>query len=256
MEQNLGERGANLELSKKEMLTKLLQQIDLQLQPEDTGYFENGSISRVEVHQVSKRWDFIINLTDILPFQLFIQLQQHLSSAFQGIAQTTIAINATAPEVTNRKLGDYWQWVIANSGLRSNLTQSLCEGKVPYLQDGRVMLLADNEIIKDFLVNQALGPIEDTYRKVGFPPQNITTLVDESASQDKIDEYKEKRLKVMQNLHKRLFKRSRNKINKKRLVRIKKNFLRSMDQFNWVRRSQVILNRAKWSTSRKKSVQL
>ena len=106
MEQNLGERGANLELSKKEMLTKLLQQIDLQLQPEDTGYFENGSISRVEVHQVSKRWDFIINLTDILPFQLFIQLQQHLSSAFQGIAQTTIAINATAPEVTNRKLGD------------------------------------------------------------------------------------------------------------------------------------------------------
>lgn len=195
MEQNLGERGANLELSKKEMLTKLLQQIDLQLQPEDTGYFENGSISRVEVHQVSKRWDFIINLTDILPFQLFIQLQQHLSSAFQGIAQTTIAINATAPEVTNRKLGDYWQWVIANSGLRSNLTQSLCEGKVPYLQDGRVMLLADNEIIKDFLVNQALGPIEDTYRKVGFPPQNITTLVDESASQDKIDEYKEKKAK-------------------------------------------------------------
>ena len=177
------------------MFTKLLQKIDLQPQADEARYLENGSIAHVEVHQVSKRWDFTFTLSDILPFQLFVQLQQHLNSAFQGIAQTTLTINTTDPEVTNRNLGDYWQWVVANSGLRSNLTQSLCEGKVPYLQDGRVMLLADNEIIKNFLVTQALGPLEDTYRKVGFPSQNITTLVDESASQDKIAEYKEKKAK-------------------------------------------------------------
>ena len=34
--------------------------------------------------------------------------------------------------------------------------QELCQGKVPYLDDNRVMLLAENEIIKNFLTTQAL----------------------------------------------------------------------------------------------------
>ncbi|WP_124975333.1 PolC-type DNA polymerase III [Ligilactobacillus salitolerans] len=178
------------------MFTKLLEQIELTPRPEDAHYFENGSISRVEVHQLTKRWEFKLILADILPFPLFIELQQHLDHAFQNIAAISVNIQTTAPEVTNQKLGDYWQWVVAHSGVKSNLTQSLCEGKVPYLQDGRVMLLAENEIIKNFLVNQALGPIEDTYRCLGFPQQNITTLVDESASQAKIAEYKEKKAKT------------------------------------------------------------
>ena len=184
-----------MKLNKKEMFAKLLQQIDLKPTTQEKQYFENGSIRQVEVHEVSKRWDFTFNLVDILPFQLFVELQNHLSAAFKGIATTTIKIRTTDPEVTNQKLGDYWQWVVGNSGVSSNLTQSLCEGKVPYLQDGRVMLLAENEIIKNFLVTQALGPIEETYRRIGFPERNITTLVDETASQDKITEYKEKKAK-------------------------------------------------------------
>ena len=55
------------------------------------------------------------------------------------------------------------------------------------------MLLAENEIIKNFLTTQALGPIERTYHRYGFPKFTINTLIDESKSQAKIDEYKEQK---------------------------------------------------------------
>lgn len=43
------------------------------------------------------------------------------------------------------------------------------------------------------MTTQALGPIERTYHRYGFPKFTINTLIDESKSQAKIDEYKEQK---------------------------------------------------------------
>ena len=76
------------------------------------------------------------------------------------------------------------------------MTQELCNHQVPSLQDSRVILLAENEIVKNFLTGQALGPIESKYVEVGFPKFSIHTMVDETASQKaKIQEFKQQKEK-------------------------------------------------------------
>ena len=57
------------------------------------------------------------------------------------------------------------------------------------------MIVAENEVIKDFLTTKALGPIEEEYQRLGFPKMTFATIVDDSKSQEKINEFKERKAK-------------------------------------------------------------
>jgi len=178
------------------LFEKLLQQLDLTSAAEQP-YFQTATIDHLTVHEQSRRWHFYLNVPSILPFTAFAEFQNHLQMAFREIATVENTFLIAEPELTNRALGDYWQWVVKNSGLTSNLIQELCQSQVPELDpDGRVLLYAQNEVVKDFLSNQALGPIEDTYRNAGFPKFNIHVMIDESKSQAKIDEFKARQEKT------------------------------------------------------------
>lgn len=187
------ERGQNLEPNKQELFLRLLEQIKWQHLPEEQELFTGAAIDKVEVHTASKRWEFVISLKQVLPFTTFLRFNHALANAFEPIAQTTLNLKAQEKTLNDRDLGDYWAYVVSTCGVNSPLIQELCQGKVPYLDDNRVMLLAENEIIKNFLTTQALGPIERTYHRYGFPKFTINTLIDESKSQAKIDEYKEQK---------------------------------------------------------------
>ena len=106
--------------------------------------------------------------------------------AFHEIAGISVQITTDDSEVNPRALADYWEWIVQNSGISSPLVQSLCNSNVPSYEDHRVILLAENEVIQNFLTNQALGPIEETYRQLGFPKFSVHTLSDDTASQEKI----------------------------------------------------------------------
>ena len=178
------------------LFEKLLQQLDLS-QLADQENFKTATLERLTVHEQSRRWHFQLQLPKILPYQTFATFQQHLQLAFHEIATVSASFQTTQPELTNRLLGDYWLWVVQNSGLTNNLVQELRQSQVPELDtDQRVLLYAQNEVIKDFLQNQALGPLEDAYRQAGFPKFNIQVMVDESKSQAKIDEFKAQREKT------------------------------------------------------------
>ncbi|MEW2893297.1 hypothetical protein AB1A55_16150, partial [Lactiplantibacillus plantarum] len=75
-----------------------------------------------------------------------------------------------------------------------------CNSNVPTYEDVRVILLAENEVIQNFLTNQALEPIESTYHRLGFPKFSVHTRIDESASQAKIKEFHEQKAKSDQAL--------------------------------------------------------
>jgi len=172
------------------LFEKLLQQLDLSAAAAQP-YFQTATIDRLTVHEQSRRWHFFLKLPSLMPFTAFVDFHNHLQMAFKDIAKVEATLEVDQPELTNRALGDYWKWVVENSGLTSNLVQELCQSQVPGLdEDNRVLLYAQNEVVKDFLTNQALGPLEATYRDAGFPKFNIKVMVDESKSQAKIDEFK------------------------------------------------------------------
>lgn len=178
------------------LFQKLLQQLDLTDQA-DQPDFQGATLDKLTVHEQSRRWHFTLQFPQILPFTKFADFEQHLQVAFREIATAEATITVAEPQLTNRLLGDYWDWVVKHSGLTSNLVQELCHSQVPELDpDNRVLLYAQNEVVKDFLQNQALGPLEATYRQVGFPKFNILVMVDESKSQAKINEFKARQEKT------------------------------------------------------------
>ncbi|GAA3603986.1 DNA polymerase III subunit alpha [Secundilactobacillus similis DSM 23365 = JCM 2765] len=179
-------------LDHQQLFEKLLTQLQL---PDDTdqSVFQGAELEQLTVHAQSKRWHFKFKLPAILPFQTFLTFQGQLHNAFQAIAQVDFEIETAQPALSNRLIGDYWNWVVQHSGLNSPLVQELCRDQVPRLEDDRVIFMAENEVVKNFLVNQALGPIENQYTTYGFPKFSIHTMVDESASQQKINEFKQQK---------------------------------------------------------------
>ena len=187
-----------METDKKALFEKLLQQI--KWPQDDRGCFENAEIQEVDVHAKSKQWDFHLLLDDILPYQDFLKFDQQVAHSFEHIAVTDLFIKAREPKMTGKALGEYWPWVVAHTDVNSPLINELAHSQVPYLDDGRVMLLVENDVIKNFLKNSALGPIEDAYQKLGFPEFNIKILVDQSKSQEKIAEMRSEKKKNDQEL--------------------------------------------------------
>ncbi|MTV81287.1 PolC-type DNA polymerase III [Secundilactobacillus folii] len=174
------------------LFEKLLQQLqlsDLASQP----FFQDAGLEKLTVHEQSKRWHFNFDLPAVLPFDTFMTFQGQLHQAFKSIAQVDFEIHTHNTDLDNRLIGDYWNWVVQHSGVTSPLLQELCRNQVPKLEDGRVIFMAENEVVKNFMVNQALGPIENRYEMYGFPKFSIHTMVDETASQAKIQEFKQQK---------------------------------------------------------------
>lgn len=186
---------------KKTLFHNLLDQIAWS--QDERGVFADATIDEVDVHTQSQRWDFHITLDDILPYATFLRFEQSISKAFAHIASVRLFIQTRSAQVTTPDLGDYWPWVIANTGLNSPLLAEIGRSQAPYLEEKRVFITVENDVIKNFLVNQALGPIEEAYQRVGFPRFSIKTLVDQTKSQEKIQQLRSEKAKNDQELARR-----------------------------------------------------
>lgn len=180
-----------MSLDRNELFEKLLQQLQWQ-KAATMPYFQGAQIDRLEVHQQSNRWQFDITTPRILPFEVFTDFNARLKAAFTEIASVSLNISATDNNFNEQLLRQYWQWVVVNSGVTSPLIKELCEDKSPSIVDSRIEFVAENDIVKDFMTNTALGPIEEMYQQAGFPNFTIHTIVDESTSQQNIKALKQK----------------------------------------------------------------
>ena len=180
-----------MSLDRKELFEKLLEQLQWP-QASELPYFQGAKIDRLEVHKQSQRWQFDISIPKILPFEVFNDFNARLHSAFQDIATVSLDISVENDTFTEQLLRQYWQWAVPNSGVTSPLLKELCADKYPSIVDSRVEFVAENDIVKDFMTNTALGPIEEMYQRAGFPDFTIHTIVDESSSQQNIQALKKK----------------------------------------------------------------
>ncbi|MCF6514947.1 PolC-type DNA polymerase III [Lactobacillus sp. S2-2] len=179
-------------LSKEELFNKLIEQ--LKITDENTiRYFSNARIDRLDVHQKSKKWTFNFTFDSILPYQIFLDFIQRLKASFSDIATIDFFINVKNNELTDNKLNDYWQWIVNNAEVKSNIIHELSKSSAPKMIDNEIILSVDNEVIHSYLKEKGLGPIESCYNKVGFGNLLIKTRIDNSAAQEKIEEIKAKK---------------------------------------------------------------
>lgn len=177
-------------LSQQELFTKLLEQIHF---PEkDHPAFKDGRIRSVVVHKASRQWEFHLLFRHPLPFELFQSFQNALQIGFKDIAGVQLQINSPETVLDQSLIDDYWRYVVQQVAPDSPMTQQVCTQTAPEVQDGRVTLVIENELMRDFLVKKSMAKIEEAYVNLGFPHFRIHPFVDQSASEAKIKELRAK----------------------------------------------------------------
>ncbi|SFE24787.1 PolC-type DNA polymerase III [Trichococcus pasteurii] len=176
-------------LSKHELFQQMLEQINLHHQPEYLPYFESGEIERVIVHKKSKLWSFQFVFDNVLPFEVFNALMNHMKIKFQSIATIDFQIKTRKPILTNESILDYWETVVQRSNISSPLVQSLFAKHTPVVLDNKVVINVENEITKNHLADNYLSVIQQNYLVLGFPSFQITIEVDEAASEARMAQY-------------------------------------------------------------------
>ncbi|MHA8263073.1 PolC-type DNA polymerase III [Lactobacillaceae bacterium Melli_B3] len=179
-------------MDKHELFNKLLDQLQL-AEAKNDDCFANAQIDQLDVHTKTNAWHFKFNFATQLPFQVFNDFVHRLLTTFAPIATVSFEIHVQNPRLDDHLIKEYWNWVVNNSGLNSMMVKQICDASVPSVDDQRVNLTAENEIVRDYLVNSALGPIEEEYQHCGFPAFTIHTFVDQSESQAKIQEFKDQK---------------------------------------------------------------
>ncbi|MCL0318237.1 PolC-type DNA polymerase III [Apilactobacillus xinyiensis] len=179
-------------MNNPDLFIKLLNQLQMSESSDDSD-FKNGSIDQINVHKKSNRWDFLISLDNILPYKKFVDFYSRMQATFSPMATTNLFIKTRNNEFDNKLLGEYWIWIIKNSGVSTSLIQTLLNSEPPKLIESKVEYVAENDIVKNFLVQKALGPIEEMYTQLGFPSFHINIRVDNTASQEKINEFRQKK---------------------------------------------------------------
>ncbi|MFD1672845.1 PolC-type DNA polymerase III [Agrilactobacillus yilanensis] len=179
-------------LNKNELFEKLLAQIELPADLKNKDHFVKGEIDKVVVHDQSNQWEFFFSLPALLPFDEFNIFQVRLTESFKAIADVHFHIKTPTTDFDQATLRDYWSYVLTHSDLSSMLLKQVCESQLPQVHDRRVILPVENEVVKDYIVKGALGPIETVFAAIGFPSFNIRAIIDQSASQEKIDAFKQR----------------------------------------------------------------
>ncbi|KRM72761.1 PolC-type DNA polymerase III [Lacticaseibacillus brantae] len=180
-------------LSKRAMFETLLTQLNMPADVANYQGFSTATVEAVVVHQQSRRYEFTLGFEEILPFAIFSQLENHLAAAFKDIASTTLTINVQNPAWSDDLLAGYWQYVVDHADINAGMVRELCEKQVPVMQDGRVTLTAENEPVKEFLINQGVGKLEAAFHDVGFMSLRLTVLIDEAKSDAQLAAFKAKK---------------------------------------------------------------
>ncbi|HRG31049.1 MAG TPA: PolC-type DNA polymerase III N-terminal domain-containing protein [Trichococcus flocculiformis] len=152
-----------MSLSKHELFQQMLEQINLHHQPEYLPYFESGEIEQVIVHKKSKLWSFQFVFDNVLPFEVFTALMNHMKIKFQSIATIDFQIKTRKPILTNESILDYWETVVQRSNISSPLVLSLFAKHTPVVLDNKVVISVENEITKNHLADNYLSIIQQNY---------------------------------------------------------------------------------------------
>lgn len=180
-----------MSLSENEQFRVLLEQIDWS----DNAELKDGSIKDLTVHSNSKRWTFSFEFEDVLPMQVFVEFHHKLINTFGAIAQIDFSINTKNKNNVATQITSYWDWVIKNSGIQSSLLQVLCDKSVPEFEDNVLTVKVDNQITKNFLNDDVLHTLSDTYQKVGFDAVKIKPIIDDNRAQERMQAYHEEKIK-------------------------------------------------------------
>ena len=164
-----------------------LQHLLLQLQLTDDQYmpfFESASLSRMTVHKKERVWKFMIQVEQVLPFELFLLLQTRLREKFAGIADVKLILACENKEVSHDLICSYWPVILEEIDDMSPPLRNRLIGQQPAFNGQTVLFTCALEIEHRTLKAKYAEKISAVYTSYGFPLMPVDfKMVEEAAEQ-------------------------------------------------------------------------
>lgn len=178
---------------KRDLFAKLLEQIQLEDEEKNHPLISTGEMERVVVHRKSRLWEFTLHFSQILPIMLYRSFLQHLTIAFNEIAQVKLIIKAKDQTFDERLLQDYWAQALESQQCDTPLVQQVLKTQVPILKERKIVLPVDKTGAISYLKQQYLPLVEELYLSYGFPKFHIEPEVDEEQAARVLELFEERK---------------------------------------------------------------
>jgi DNA polymerase-3 subunit alpha (Gram-positive type) len=167
----------------KRRLQHLLQQLQL-TDDQYIPYFESASLNRMTVHKKERVWKFMINVENVLPFELFQLLQTRLREKFAGIADVKLIIDCRTNEVSADLISSYWPIILAEIDDMSPPLRNRLFSQIPSYNGQTVLFTCALELEHRTFKTKYAEKIAAVYTTHGFPNLPIDfKIVEEAAEQ-------------------------------------------------------------------------
>ncbi|MGG4488966.1 PolC-type DNA polymerase III [Metabacillus idriensis] len=180
------------ELSKaqKERFQLLLQQIDL---TDDTvfNHFRNGAITKLTVHKLSKKWEFLFSFERILPFEVYRIFYAKLTKSFSHIADVSFKITVNDQTFDENLIADYWSVCVQEMQGISPPMLSLLNEQTPEVQGLKLIVKTRNETEAMAIKKKYTSVLQDSFAQYGFPLIQLDTTV--KISKEEIQKFQEQK---------------------------------------------------------------
>ncbi|WDF83739.1 PolC-type DNA polymerase III [Lacticaseibacillus pabuli] len=179
-------------LDKQQMFAKLIEQIQLDPSVQNAPAFKSAAVDSVVVHTKSRRYDFTITMSEILPFAIFHQFETALKTSFSQIAEVSLQIEVAQPNFDIGLVRGYWDYVIQHADLQSAIAAQTCEKMIPELRERTVIVPVENDPMRQFFADGPQQALEDEFHNLGFGGLHIKPEVDTAAETANLHDFKNK----------------------------------------------------------------
>ncbi|UOE92805.1 PolC-type DNA polymerase III [Alkalihalobacillus sp. LMS39] len=171
--------GTQEEQIRQERFQLLLQQISIPTSLVDN-YFREGSIEKLTIHKLEKRWHFYFKLQKVLPANVYELFRANMNEAFGHIASVSFSISYEKVELQESLVQEYWPlWIKGMVGI-SNGILGMLENQVPKWNGKQIVVEVRNDTEGIAVKRKCTEILASTMKTFGFPSVTLEIVVKES----------------------------------------------------------------------------
>lgn len=173
-----------------DLFEKLMDQIEMPLEIKQSGAFSSADIKEVNVHSVSRHWEFQFLFSEILPLRDYYELESRLTNSFE---KADIKVSFTI-EVKNHQFSDdllqaYYEAAFNYPPCNGASFKSSFSHLKVSLQDDKVLITAPQFVNNDHFRKNHLPNLAKQMTKFGFPELSFDIVSDDGMTKAMTEDY-------------------------------------------------------------------
>lgn len=162
-----------------DLFVKLMEQIEMPLEMRRSSAFSSADISEVKVHSLSRLWEFHFTFAEILPIEVYKELDDRLRTTFAAAnIKVTFDIKATVVDYSDHLLQAYYQEAFEHAPCdAASFKSSFAKLTVTYDQD-RLLISTPDFVNNDHFKYNHIPNLQQQMHAFGFLDLQIEMVSD------------------------------------------------------------------------------